>query len=70
MRAVGPVGLPLLSAGIAALLGLFGAYRMLRAEPPPREEQTDFVLLVRTSPAVLEMHPEADRSPELDLPSP
>jgi MFS family permease len=70
MRAVGPVGLPLLSAGIAAMLGLFGAYRMLRAEPPPREEQTDFVLLVRTSPAVLEMHPEADRSPELDLPSP
>jgi MFS family permease len=70
MRAVGPVGLPLLSAGIAALLGLFGAYRMLRAEPPPREEQTEFVLLVRTSPAVLEMHPEADRSPELDLPSP
>jgi len=70
MRAVGPVGLPLLSAGIAALLGLFGAYRMLRAEPPPREEQTEFVPLVRTSPVVLEMHPEADRSPELDLPSP
>jgi MFS family permease len=70
MWEAGPVGLPVLSAATAALLGLFGTYRMLRAESPPREEQTEFVPLVRTSPVVLEMHPEADPSPELDLPSP
>ena len=67
MTWAGPVGLPALSAATAAFLGLFGIYRMTRRAPPPMEEQSEFVALVRTSPVVLEMHPQADPAPELDL---
>ncbi|MGA7983536.1 MAG: MFS transporter [Chromatiaceae bacterium] len=70
MQEAGPVGLPALSAATAALLGLFGAYRMVRSVPPPTEAQGAFVSLVRTSPVVLAMHPEADPAPELDLTPP
>lgn len=68
MQWAGPVGLPVVSAATASLLGIFGLYRMTRRSPPPVAEQTEFVPMVRTSPVVLEMHPEADPAPELDLP--
>jgi MFS family permease len=67
MAAVGPVGLPGGSAAVLVLLCLFGLYRMTRRSSPPIEEQSDYVTMVRTSPVVLEMHPEADPAPELDL---
>jgi MFS family permease len=67
MTLAGPVGLPALSAATVALLGLFGLYRMARRAPPPTAEQGEFVLMVRTTPVVLEMHPQADPAPELDL---
>jgi len=67
MKAAGPVGLPAVSALTAAALALFGIYRMLRRAPPPRAVQSEFVPFVRTSPVALEMYPEADVSPELEL---
>lgn len=67
MKAAGPLGLPAVSAAAAAALALFGIYRMLRRSPPPREAQSEFVPFVRTSPVALEMYPEADVSPELEL---
>ena len=67
MKAAGPLGLPAVSALTAAALALFGIYRMLRRAPPPRAAQSEFVPLVRTSPVALEMYPEADVSPELEL---
>lgn len=67
---VGPVGLPYMSALVLFLLCAYGVYRMLRRAPPPLEEQSEFVLLARTSPVVLEMHPQADLEPELDLSRP
>lgn len=70
MELSGPVGLPAVSAALAAALALFGFYRMTRRAPPPIDDQTDFVPMVRTSPIALEMHPDADPSPELDLPTP
>jgi MFS family permease len=68
MDVTGPVGLPLVSATTATALALFGLYRMTRRAPPPVAEQTEFVPLVRTSPVALEMHPDADPAPELELP--
>jgi len=67
MELAGPVGLPALSATTAAALALYGAYRMTRRAPPPLAQQSEFVPLVRTSPVVLEMHPNADPEPEPDL---
>ncbi|ADE14233.1 major facilitator superfamily MFS_1 [Nitrosococcus halophilus Nc 4] len=54
-------------AAILALLGLFGLYRTRRSAPVPVEEQGEFVPMVRTSQAALEMYPGADLEPELDL---
>lgn len=77
MDLIGPVGLPVVSATTTATLALFGLYRMSRSSAPPVEEQTEFVPLVRTTPVVLEMHPDVDptadpepepaREPELEL---
>jgi MFS family permease len=67
MKAAGPVGLPAVSALTAAALALFGIYRMARRPAPPRAAQSEFVPFVRTSPVALEMYPEADVSPELEL---
>jgi MFS family permease len=64
MQAMDPAGLPVVSVATAAVLGLFGLYRMTRRASPPVEEQTGFVPLVRTSPVALEMHPDADASTE------
>ncbi len=69
MEGAGPAGLPVLSAAVAVLLGLFGLYRMTRRAAPPVAAQSEYVLLVRTTPVALEMHPDADPAPELDLPA-
>ena len=67
MDYAGPVGLPFMSSAALALLAVYGTYRMVRRAPPPIEEQAGFVPLARTSPVVLEMHPQADVEPELEL---
>lgn len=67
MDRAGPVGLPFMSATALTLLGVYGVYRMTRRAPPPVEEQAEFVPLARTSPVVLEMHPQAEVEQELDL---
>ena len=67
MKILGPAGLPAMSAITAACLSLFGIFRTTRRAPPAFEEQAEFVPMVRTSPVALEMHPEADQTPELDL---
>lgn len=54
-------------ATILTLLGLFGLYRIRRSAPIPAEAQGEFVPMVRTSQAALEMYPEADLEPELNL---
>lgn len=63
----GPVGLPFMSAATLLLLSGYGGFRMTRRAPIPLEEQMEFVPMARTSPVVLEMHPQADMEPELDL---
>jgi len=70
MRVLGPAGLPAMSATVATGLALFGVFRMTRRAAPAVEEQAEFVPMVRTSPVALEMHPEADQAPELDLTGP
>ena len=70
MESMGPVGLPFMSAGMLALLGVYGVYRMTRRAAPPMEEQAEFVPLARTSPVVLEMHAQDELEPELDLSDP
>ena len=70
MQGAGPVGLPAVSAASAGALALYGLYRMTRRAAAPIAEQTEFVPMVRTSPVALEMHPDADVAPELDLPKP
>ena len=67
MSGIGPVGLPAVSLVTTAGLALFGLFRMTKRSAPPVEEQTGFVPLVRTSPVALEMHPDADPEPELEL---
>lgn len=77
MDLIGPIGLPVVSATTTATLALFGLYRMSRRSAFPVEEQTEYVPLVRTSPVVLEMHPDVDptveqvpeptREPDLDV---
>lgn len=68
MDAIGPVGLPMVSAAAAVILAVYGLYRMTRRPPTPLGEQTKFIPLVRTTPVGLEMHPDADPEPELELP--
>jgi MFS family permease len=70
MQLGGPAGLPGISAASALLLALFGFYRVTRRAAPPTEDQTDYVPMVRTTPVALEMHPDADPAPELDLTQP
>jgi MFS family permease len=67
MDLFGPLGLPGISALLLLLLAAFGSYRISRRTAPVVEEQGAFVPLVRTSPVALEMHPEAEMAPELDL---
>jgi MFS family permease len=67
MQSIGPPGLPAMSAITAAFLALFGLFRITRRAPPALEQQAEFVAMVRTSPVALEMHPEADQTPEFDF---
>jgi MFS family permease len=67
MKAMGPSGLPAMATIATLLLTLFGIYRVTRRAPPPLDEQADFVPMVRTTPVALEMHPDVDPEPELDL---
>lgn len=67
LREIGPVGVPLIAALVLAGIALFGLLRSVQREAPPADEQTDYIAMVRTTPVVLEMHPEAEREPELDL---
>jgi MFS family permease len=67
MQVIGPPGLPAMSAITAAFLTLFGLFRITRRAPPALEEQAKFVPMARTSPVALQMHPEADQTPALDL---
>jgi MFS family permease len=66
----GPGTIPVYSAFSLGLLGLLGLTRLVWAEPIPLEEQGRFVPMVRTTPVVLEMLPQTDTQPELDLPPP
>lgn len=68
MDIVGPVGLPAVSATVAAALALYGAYRMTRRAPPPLEAQTEFVPLVRTTPVALDMYPAGDSTSAVEAP--
>lgn len=63
----GPSTLPGYFAVILALLGSFGIYRAQCSAPIPAEEQGEFIPMVRTSQAALEMYPEADLELELAL---
>jgi MFS family permease len=63
----GPSTLLVYFAVILALLGLFGIYRAQCSAPIPAEEQGEFIPMVRTSQAALEMYPEADLELELAL---
>jgi MFS family permease len=67
MSAFGPR--TLLLYFFALLVVLAAACRhFMRVRPPvPAEEQGEFVPMVRTSQAALEMHPGAKVEPELDL---
>ena len=67
MRILGPAGLPAMSAITAAGLALFGVFRITQRAAPAADEQAEFVPMVRTSQVALEMYPEADQAPELDL---
>jgi len=68
MDVLGPSGLLLVSAGFLVSLGLFGLYRVTRRAAPPVEEQVEFVPMVRTTQAAVELLPQADPEPELELP--
>ena len=58
------------SALILSLLTLYGLFRMTGCALPPLGQQAEFVPLARRSPVVMEMHPQAEREPELDLSQP
>ncbi len=67
MKVAGPLGLPVVSGAMLVSLAVFGLARMLVRAPPAIADQAPFVPMVRTTPMVLEMHPEAEVEPELDL---
>ena len=67
MELFGPMGLPSASSATMALMALFGLYRITQRAAPPLDEQGEYVPMVRTTPVALEMHPEADPAPELEL---
>jgi MFS family permease len=64
MDIAGPAGLLAFSAVAVMILVGFGVFRMTQRSPPPIEDQGEFVVMVRTSPVALEMHPEADPTVE------
>lgn len=67
MKVAGPLGLPVISGAMLVILAVFGLVRMLLRAAPAIADQAPYVPMVRTTPMVLEMHPEAEVEPELDL---
>jgi MFS family permease len=67
MKTLGPAGLPAMSSLTATALALFGIFRITRRAAPAVADQSEFVLMARTSPVALEMYPEADKAHDLDL---
>ena len=64
MDRLGVLSLPVYFCAVLTLLGAFTAMRMRIAAPPPMETRGDFAPMVRTSQAVLEMHPGTEPMPE------
>jgi MFS family permease len=63
MTRFGPASLFIYFAAALALLGLFGLHRSRVTEPTPLEEQGEFVPMVRTSQAAIDLsHPEAQEA--------
>ena len=63
MSRFGPASLFVYFAVAMAALGLFGLHRSRISEPTPLEEQGEFVPMVRTSQAAIELsHPEAQEA--------
>lgn len=63
MSRFGPASLFIYFAVALAALGLFGLHRSRVTEPTPLEEQGEFVPMVRTSQAAIELsHPEAQEA--------
>lgn len=60
MQAFGPEALMIWFAATALVLAVFIRYRMTVSQAIPMDEQGDFVPQFATSPAALEMHPEAE----------
>jgi MFS family permease len=60
MQLVGPASLMLFIAVTALVPALFARWRMTVGEPVLLENQSEFVPQFATSPAALEMHPDAD----------
>jgi MFS family permease len=56
----GPIGHPIMCAGTALALAAFGLLQRVLRGAPPVSAQADFVPMARTSPVVLEMHPEVE----------
>lgn len=67
MTNYGQGSLPLFFGAVAVALALFALYRMARSEAVPTEEQANYVPVVRTSQAALEMDPRTELEPELTL---
>jgi len=67
MSAFGPRTLLLYFFALLVVLAAASRYFMGVRPPVPTEEQGEFVPMVRTSQAALEMHPDAELEPELDL---
>ena len=67
MSAFGPRTLLLYFFALLVALAAASRHFMNVRPPVPTEEQGDFVPMVRTSQAALEMHPDAAVEPELDL---
>ena len=67
MSVFGPRTLLLYFFALLVVLAVASRYFMSVRPPVPAEEQGEFVPMVRTSQAALEMHPGAGVEPELDL---
>ena len=67
MAALGPRML-LLYFFVLLLVFAITCHHFMRVRPPvPTEDKGEFVPMVRTSQAALEMHPSAEQGPELDM---
>ena len=67
MSAFGPRTLLLYFFALLVVLAAVTRYFMNVRPAVPAAEQGEFVPMVRTSQAALEMHPDAEVEPELDL---